>query len=196
MPLLRRAAAVGCNFKTCRITMTPRNLFNIILKIFGLFFLRDIVQTVPQLVSSFLYFTKSDGAGEGVFVFIATLVILAFYAFVVYQLLFKTNVILDKLNLEQGFNQEEFSFNISTSLVLTIAVIVTGGVILANEIPNLCRHLFSYYQERRLTRGMTKPDFSYSIISAAKILIGLLLLGERKRIVDFIERRQQKHVDI
>jgi hypothetical protein len=175
--------------------MTPRSLFSIILKIFGLFFLREIVNTIPQLVSSLLYFTKSEGVGEGTFVFIGTLVILAFYSFVVHQLLFKTNVILEKLKLDQGYSQEEFTFNISTSMVLTIAIVVTGGVILINEIPNLCRHLFSYFQEKRLTQGMTKPDFSYSIISAVKIMIGLLLIGERKRIVEFVERRQKSSVD-
>ena len=139
--------------------MTPRSLFSIILKIFGLFFLREIVNAIPQLVSSFLYFTKPQEVGEGIFVFIVTLVILAFYSFIVHQLLFKTNVILDKLKLDQGYSQEEFTFNISTSMVLTIAIVVTGGVILANEIPNLCRQLYSYFQEKRLTQGMTKPDF-------------------------------------
>jgi len=175
--------------------MTPGSLFNIILKIFGLFFLREIVNTIPQLVSSLLYFTKSNGAGEGIFVFIVTLVILAFYGIVAYQLLFKTNLILDKLKLDKGFNQEEFNFNLSTSMILTIAIIVTGAVILTNEIPNLCKQVFSYFQEKRSTNGMTKPDFSYSIISAVKIIIGLLLIGERKRIAEFINRRQQTRAD-
>ena len=178
--------------------MTPRNLFNIILKIFGLFFLREIVFIIPQLISSISYFTKSDSAGDvqfsskGMIFFILTLVSIAFYFFIIYQLLFKTNKIVDNLKLDQGFNQEEFSFNISTSLVLTIALIVTGGVILTNEIPNLCKNIFAYFQEKSLTHGMTKPNFSYTIISAVKIIIGLLLLGERKRVVEFVERRQSK----
>ena len=178
--------------------MTPRNLFNIILKLFGLFFIREIVIIIPQLISSISYFTKSDSFGDGQFnsygilSFILTLAIIAFYFFIIYQLLFKTNKIVDKLRLDQGFNQEEFSFNISTSLVLTIALIVTGAVILTNEIPNLCKNIFAYFQVTSLTHGMTKPDYSYIIISAVKIIIGLLLLGERKRIVEFMESRQSK----
>ncbi len=172
--------------------MTPRSLFNIILKIFGLFFLREIVNTIPQLISSLLYFTKINSVEEGLWTFIFTTVVLAFYTFLVFLLLFKTNYFIDKLKLDQGYNQEEFSLNISTSKVLTIALLVTAGVILTNEIPNLCRLLFSYFQEKRLTHGMTKPDFSNAIISAVKIIIGLLLIGERNRIIDFVEKRQSK----
>ena len=69
---------------------------------------------------------------------------------------------------------------------------MTEGIILTNEIPNLCKHLFSYFQIKRLTHGMTKPDFSYTIIATVKIITGLLLIGERKRILEFIEQRQAK----
>lgn len=172
--------------------MTPRSLFNIIIKIFGLFFLREIINTIPQLVSSLLYFSKADTVAEGLWTFVFTAIILAFYTFLVFKLLFQTNYFLDKLKLDEGFNQHEFSFNISTSKILTIALIVTAGVILTNEIPNLCSQLFSYFQEKRMTQGMTKPDFSYSIISAVKIIIGLLLIGERNRIIEFVENRQSK----
>ena len=172
--------------------MTPKSLFNIIIKIFGLFFLREIVNTIPQLISSLWYFTKADTLAEGLWTFIYTAVVLAFYTFLVFKLLFRTNYFLDKLKLDQGFIQDEFSINISSSKVLTIALLVTAGVILTNEIPNLCRHIFSFFQEKRMTHGMTKPDFSYSIISAVKIIIGLLLIGERNRIIDFVEKRQSK----
>ena len=172
--------------------MTPRSLFNIIIKVFGLFFLREIINTIPQLISSVIYFTKADTIQERLWTFIFTAVILLFYTFLVFKLLFNTNYFLDKLKLDQGFNQEDFSFNISTSKVLTIALLVTAGVILTNEIPNLCRHIFSYFQEKRLTHGMTKPDFSYLIISAVKIIIGLLFIGERKRISEFVEKRQSE----
>jgi hypothetical protein len=174
--------------------MTPRSLFNIIIKIFGLFFLREIVNTIPQLISSFFYFTREDTVAEGLWTFILTAIVLAFYMFLVVKLIFNTSYFLDKLKLDQGFDQDEFSFNISSSRVLTIALIVTAGVILTNEIPNLCNHLFSYYQEKRMAYGMTKPDFSYSILSAVKIIIALLLIGERNRIVEFIEKRQSKNL--
>ena len=178
--------------------MTPKNLFNIILKIFGLFFLREIIYIIPQLISAIPSFEKADDFGGGQFSsaeilpLMVTLIAIAFYVFIIYQLLFKPNKIIDKLKLDQGFNQQEFSFNISTSLILTISLIVIGGVILTNEIPNFCRNIFSYFQEKNLMHGMTKPNYSYIVVSGVKIIIGLLIIGERKRIVEFVEKRQDK----
>ena len=178
--------------------MTPRNLFNVILKIFGLFFLREIIYIIPQLISSIPSFAKADDfvgqqfSSGDILPFIVTLIAIAFYVFIIYLLLFNTNKIIDKLKLDQGFNQQEFSFIISTSLILTISLIVIGGIILTNEIPNFCRNIFSYFQEKDLTRGMTKPNYSFIVVSGVKIIIGLLIIGERKRIVEFVERRQVK----
>ena len=64
-----------------------------------------------------------------------------------------------------------------------------------NEIPDFCSGIFSYFQEKNITRGMTKPNYSYIIISGVKILIGLLIIGERKRIVELIVKRNHKQVD-
>jgi len=80
---------------------------------------------------------NSFDPNEGIFIFLGTTVILAFYIFVTYQLFFRTNNILDKLKLDRGFTQDEFSFEIPKSSTLTIALIVIGGLILTNEIPNL-----------------------------------------------------------
>ena len=108
--------------------------------------------TTTYLINFF--FTKPNSFGDvqfssdGILIFILTLVSIAFYFFIIYHLLFKTNKNADKLKPDQKFNQEEFSFNILTSLVLTIILIVTGGVILTNQIPNLCKNIFSCFQKR------------------------------------------------
>jgi hypothetical protein len=43
-----------------------------------------------------------------------------------------------------------------------------------------------------MTYGRTDPDISYSVLSAARILIGLLLLGNHRQIVNFIELKRKK----
>ena len=178
--------------------MTPKSLFNIILKIFGLFFLREIIYIIPELISSISFLTSSNDLdrekfnGLDILPFISILISLAFYILIIYQLLFNTNKIIDKLKLDKGFNQDEFSFNISTSLMLTISLIVIGGVILINEIPDFISSAFSYFQEKNLTNDNVKTDYSYIIISGMKILFGLLIIGERKRIAGFIVKRQGK----
>jgi hypothetical protein len=172
--------------------MTPRSLFNIIIKIFGLFFLKETINTIIQFGTSLIYFVKGNATEEVVWAFIITSFVVAIYAFIFFKLVFNTNYIIDKLKLDQGFNQADFSFNISTPKILMTALFVVAGVILVNEIPNLCRNLFSDFQEIRLSRGMTKINFSYSIISVVKIVLALLLIGERNRIINFVEKRRSK----
>lgn len=183
--------------------MTPRSLFNIILKVFALFFLRETINAASQLFSAITYFTNFDDPIGGILPIVLTVLVLAFYVFLIIQLLFKTNNFIDKLRLDRGFDEHEFLFdtqnkfsiNISTTLVLTIALIVTGGIILTEEIPNFCRSVYLYLGEDNKIRDNTKSNASYAIVSAVKILLGLLILGERKRIIEFIEERQNKNAD-
>ena len=174
--------------------MTPRSLFNIILRIFGLFFIKDIIEVLPQLVATLIYFTNAIG-GEGLWTFIGLALILGFYGFVAYQLLFRSNIILDKLQLDQEFDQTEFSFTISTTLVLTIAVMVTGGIVLTEEIPHFCQLISSYFQVKQLPADTTDATFSNLVFSGVKIIIGFLLLGERKRIVGLIEQQPDENME-
>lgn len=175
--------------------MTPRSLFIVILKIFGLLFLREIVYSIPQLISSFSFYIDPDkfnnnqfsNAGLALVLIAATIL---FYGSIIYLLLFKTNILINKFKLDKGFNQEEFSFNISSTLVLKICIIVLGGIILADQIPNFCRNVFSYYQENSLTHRMSKPSYSYIIISAVKIVIGFLIIGEREMILKLVQKKQ------
>ena len=169
--------------------MTPRSLFSIILKIFGLFFLKEIVLTAPQLVLLLPSFFKPNSNVESLYILIEYLVIICVCTFFVILLIFKANVVIDKLKLDKGFNEEIFSFNTSHVQVLTIALIVVSGIILFTEIPFFCKQIFLYFQEKRLTHGMTSPQISYSIVSGIKIVLGFLLIGERKRIVAFMAPR-------
>lgn len=75
-----------------------------------------------------------------------------------------------------------------------MAIIITGAFILTNEIPNFCRLLFSYFQEKDIAFVQARKDVSYAVFSGVKIIIALLFIGERKRIVDFIERQQAKKI--
>ena len=172
--------------------MTPRILFNIILKILGLFFIKDFLASIPQLLSVILFLTKSDTVTEAVWTLVTTLLILLAYGLVSYYLVFKTDLIIDKLKLDKGFDQETIPLNIHRSTILSISIIVIGGLLVADEIPNFCRQLFSYFQEKRMTYGQTHPDVAYSVVSGVKIIIGILLMAEQRKIVNLIERQRKK----
>lgn len=165
--------------------MTIKNFFNIILKIFGLFFLRDFFQLLIQFGST-LFIVNGKGNTEiSSIEFSIVLLQMMFVGLLVYILLYKTSFISNILKLEKGFSEEMFSFHFSISAILQISLIVIGGIILIDEIPGTCAQLYIL-----ITETFVPPNlYQGLIISIAKILIAMLLIGERKRIADFMEKK-------
>ena len=174
--------------------MTIRTLFTIILKVLGIFFIKNFIETLPQLLSLLNF--MNDFAGNqkliiGLCEFSLMLFILGLLS---YLLLFKTDLIIDKLQLDKGFKEEVIPLNIHRTTILSIAIIMIGGLLIINELGNFCRQLFLYYQEVRLSKQnylSKNPNILYSIISFVKIILGLLLIMYQKQIVHFIEWRRK-----
>lgn len=185
------------------MAITPRSLFNIVLKIFGLFFLREIINEIPTTVTVFIrYFTVSD-YGPSIAVLLVSLLILAFYTVLALQLLFRTNPIINALKLDKGFSEDEFSFekqqgdkiSLTTTEILMISLIVLGGYILVDEIPSLCKQVYLFIDERKSFYRAPAPSSANILTSIARILLALLIIGERKRIISIIESRKKEEAN-
>jgi hypothetical protein len=176
--------------------MTPKSLFNIILKVIGIFFIRDILALIPQEVPVVLMFLQRDTVSEGFWIIFMSLITVSVYAYISYYLIFKTEKIISKLKLTDGFDEEVLSINIHRSTILSISIIVIGGIILLDSIPNLCNNLASYIQQyctyKQFFSAAPEPKSNYIIIDSVKIIIGLLLLGNQRKIVNYIEYRSRK----
>lgn len=178
--------------------LTPRSLFNIILKVFGLFFLREIIMAIPEALLTFSRFFYLEELAPSVTILIVQLIILFLYGALVMQLILRTNKIIDFLKLDRGFSENEFSFeeghskkiNLTTQEILNIALIILGGLILVNEIPGFCRLLYLFIDENKSFYGSNGLSVSNMVASVAKILSGLLILGERERITGFILKKK------
>lgn len=125
--------------------------------------------------------TVQEYLENGVFMAIA----LICYLSMAYLLLFKTHLIINKFKLNQGFDQEVISIQISNLLVLEIALIIIGGVLIVEEIPNFIRDIFAYIQERKDLMPES-PRYYPIVLSGVKIILGLLIIGERKRITGLV----------
>jgi hypothetical protein len=104
-----------------------------------------------------------------------------------YWLIFKTEMLIDKFGLDKGFTEPSFQFKIDTRSILQIALIITATIILFWEIPLLGKNIYSAWQQSQI--GLLNPegaDWSPIIISVIRIILALLLIGERKRIVDVL----------
>jgi hypothetical protein len=172
--------------------MTPRSLFNIILKILGIFFIKDILASIPQLFVAVAFLGKPETMPEAVWTLVAAIAVILVDVFICYILVFKTDRVINILKLESGFDQETIPLNMHRSTILSISIIVIGGYLLVESIPNFCRQLFLYFQEKRMTHGQTTPSIQYTVIYGIKIVISILLIAEQRLIVNLIERQRKK----
>ena len=171
--------------------MTPRSLFNIILKVLGIFFIKDILGEVARFLSDFMYMIKSGSYESSLWLLIFTLLILVIYACVIYYLVFKTEYVIEWLKLDRGFDEETIPLNIHRSTILSIAIIVIGGLLIANEIPNFCRLLYAYYLQSKQPYDQVNPNVPYAILAFCKIIVGLILIGNQRHMVNFIESHRK-----
>ena len=170
--------------------MTPSNLFNIILKVIGIFLLKDALLIIPNLIAILISGIKSSD------VFLITIFVgeILAYSLLFYSLLFRTNYWISKLKLTKGFDEAVIPLAIHRSSILSISIIVIGGLLLVHEIPNLFTQLFNYYN-LKAEKFMSEPRISYSVLAGSKVLIGLLLVFYQRYIVNFIEFRRGRLIE-
>lgn len=167
--------------------MEPRSLFNLILKIIGIFFIRNILEAFSRFLSVLVYLPQYSTESEGWFNLGVTIPPLVLYTLFVWALIFRSESIINLLRLDKNLGGINPQIQFERKTVLITAVLIIGGWMLVNEIPEFFRHGIYYYQERRMYRRMIHPDISYLAMSAFKIAIGLGLIIFNRVIVKVLE---------
>lgn len=174
--------------------MKASDLFLIILKVFGIYLIKDIIIAIPTLLYNFTLL--SDGSfGVTLFTLIFSLLSLGAYTGICYLLLFKGSWIVSKLKLTNELSEEPLAVNLHRSSVYTIAIIVAGIVILAFSVPQLVRNIYLWAQfmdQRHSYLGSDYFDYEKLIIPFTEVVVGLLFLGNQRLIVNFIESRRRQ----
>ena len=172
--------------------MNIRTFWNILLKIIGIFLVINGVVVCMQALAFFSAAIQGNEIDNGFFYIVLTLLgTLLLYFFILWLFVFKTSWLIDKLDLEKGFNEERIDLKNDFSTIITIAIIVIGGVTFLDALPVLCKHVFVYYQEKSI-RFVESPTASWIIIYAIKTTIGYLLMTNSKQITAFIYRKSNK----
>lgn len=173
--------------------MSTRALFNIILKIFGLLFVKAALGILTYgLIESLAFISKDT---------LVTLAYLSVYVgsqlFFAWALLFRTNYFIDKLNLTNGLN-EQLSFRLEAASILNIAIAILGGYILIDEMPGTIYIIYNYFKTKVVladikeisSEVMVKPI----VLSLCKILIAALLLAFRSQLVNYLLKKDTERV--
>ncbi|HLP39823.1 hypothetical protein [Lacibacter sp.] len=174
--------------------MKAKDLFIIILKVFGIYLIKDVLTAIPPVLNSFFQMFEVSGA-MAFFSLIISLLYLGIYVGIVYLLLFKTSLLVSKLKLASELSDEPLVVNLHRSSVYTIAIIITGLLVLTFSIPDLVKQIYFFYEFNDSRKRLFAPspfDYSRMIIAITEVIIGLLFLGNQRTLVNYIESKRRR----
>jgi hypothetical protein len=165
--------------------MKIETLWKTIIKLFGIWFLIGGLSTILEFSQTFFYATKASI--EAITHTILWLIgIIIIYSIVVRLFLFKTDWIIEKLKLSQNYTEEKIDISIKNSTVITISIIIIGGITLVDSIPRLLSETYEFLQQKMSMRDY--PKFSWLILQLLKAFIGYLMITKSKIITKYIEK--------
>ena len=176
--------------------MTPRSFWAIMIKILGIYIVIQSLIAIPQFLGLVYGLSTQSAEPDSGKIFIIEIVyyiaVIALYGTVLGFCLFKTEFIIDKLKLDQGFSDERFEFNIHRSIILKISVMVVGALLMIDGIPLLIQNTFTAFQKSNTYGGFWKnPSSPYLCIELARVFIGYFLLTCSRMIVNYIELKRK-----
>lgn len=171
--------------------MTIRSLFIIVLKVFGLLVMLNIIIGLQDIFNTFAYFLYGDSGAVVLWALFPTLLVLGIKLLFMFYLFFRTDTVLNRLRLDSGFFETTIQWDIHSTTVLRIAVILIGGVISIDAVSSLCREVFLFYQKKTLHYPVAVVEQSAIALEIARLFIGLLLLGQNREVVLLIEKNRR-----
>ena len=173
--------------------MTIRTFWTIFIKILGIWLVLDSVTVIPQFISTLFYADPID-TGQGFALSILLLLLtIGVYLFILRLFVFKTAWLIDKLHLDKGFDEEKIDLNVQLSTVLTVTTIVIGGLMFVDSLPQLCKQIFVFYQQKSIF--IENPSSGWLIFHFVKTIFSYLIMTNSKLVVTFIDKQTSNQND-
>ena len=166
--------------------MLIKTFWTILIKIIGLWVLFTCISIIPQFATTLSFTNGSLNTESLLMIWLILFGEIFIYILIIRVFIFKTNWIIEKLKLENNFTEERIDLNIKSTTVLTIAIIIIGGIILVDSLPSFFSRLFDFFQQKNLLKDYR--DTSWLIYYFIKIIIGYLLLTNGKVLTRYIEK--------
>jgi len=130
-------------------SMTKRDFFRIIIKLFGLYSL--ILAVFSYIPSNIGYVTFEFEPIILLWIFGAT----AFVILIYILLILKTDRIIDLLKIDKGFDDERIEFgNFNNEKIFKFALIVIGGFLIIDYLPNFLQYTYLAFKSQVSTKGL------------------------------------------
>ncbi|MCT4639800.1 MAG: hypothetical protein N4A72_19030 [Bacteroidales bacterium] len=175
--------------------MTKKDLFRLIIKIFGLY---SVISVIFSTLPSNFIWTIMDINLAGILWIIATVtIILSMFIYLIY----KPDKIIRLFRLDKGFDNDHIEFqNFNTESILKLAVVVIGGILLIKNIPSFLSHaLFAFKSSVQsditnvFSDQSTPTDYTYLIVSLLNIVLGYLMITNYTYISRILKKKDDKN---
>jgi len=167
--------------------MSARTLFIIVLRILGILSVRTAILALFQSIGSL--FLLGSLTHESILYsnIVSNVVVTGVFFGVSWALIFKAGYIVDRFKLAQDMTPV-LQFRIDIRDALRIALVVTGAILLVYELPTLISNIAEKLDagEPVLFSDGNTVTWRPAILSAIRVVIALLIIGERKRILDVL----------
>jgi hypothetical protein len=168
--------------------MTKRDFFRILIKIFGLYSAVITIFTyIPQNISS-LYMMQDDVLISSLIVLILLLTI-SFFIFI----LLKADLIIDKLKLDKGFDDDLIVLgNLTNQQIFKVSIIVIGGFLIVDYTPSFLFDIVNAFKNKATLTTIEGYNVNYFALSIGflNLLIGFFFITNYKRIASFLDKKE------
>ena len=188
--------------------MNFKTFMSLLLKIFALYFIVGMIKQIPILFQSLTMFGQESFYGfySGIGFFLISLGIIMLYFLAARLLIRKSDWIIEKIFGKSEFEADFTNFKIHRSVILSIAIIVIGGITLIDIVPVFLKDVFYFISYLRTENDSAisyfdkhtfmdnKKSIESLIISSLQLIIALFLIFKNTTIVNWIELKRKSKI--
>jgi len=165
--------------------MTKRDLFRVLIKVFGLYFLIvTLFEIIPSNITNFVINSSSE-------LILVILLSLAVCFVLVYFLFFKSDIIINLLKLDKNFDDDKVILGTTDfDILLRLAIVIVGLWLLLDTFPKIILEILNEFRLKAMNaeRFGYKSDYFNLFVRLINMLIGWLLITNNKAIAKFINK--------
>jgi len=168
--------------------MSLHTFWVFILKAIGIYFLVEAITLLPQ---SILILYSNSLFEKPIFaISIVLLTAIAFYLLIKF-LIFNPGIIIEKLKLDNGYQQENLNLELNSKQLIHVCVIIFGAIQVILGFPELCRELYYYVQSKETL--LNDPSTENILVNGIQVVIAYLILTRSKEITDIIDSKSKSN---
>lgn len=169
--------------------MSLRNFWLICLKTLGMWLIINLFISLPNMIYNLITLFTTPVSGMNITIGVANAVFVCISYFLIFQfLILRSHRTIDFLKLDKVFEGMLIHLSIPYEKLLKMVILLIGGTLLTNAIPNLVENIYSYTEDDILF-GQGQKTINI-IIYSALTLISLLIMTNTNVVRRYITKKQ------